>query len=670
MAERGSTASPGRGASVVSLVSRRRDRPPPPASSARSPRTSLTVIAVAQAALFGLSPLFAGFYGFSTWGLLSLATFAILTALLFVSPVRLGGTARWALSGLLLLAVWSALSLLWAPSKDAAWTEVNRVGFYLVTFVVGVAVIRTRRVAWMVVGTLCVSATVVVAYVLIHLLAGTGQQLFIEYRLHGPLGYVNGQAAFMLLAFWPFVAVAERARPPVLAGAGALMAVATLGLVALTQSRAIAPALFISTLAILGCAPGRLRRAWLLLLIAGCAGAALPSVLDVYASRVGTSPNGGPTDTVLRDAALWVLLAAGFAGIAWGVVTAILPRIHAPRLRIPAAVLAVFIAASAVVLLLTQIDHLGPRLKSEYHDFVELRVNPNTTQRFTSGGGFRYDLWRIAIRQFESSPLEGVGAGNYVSTFFLERHQPQSVRQPHSIELQVLGELGVVGLAALLVFLTGVLSVLVRQRAKTIGRQDPGLVVACGGVFVAWLVDGSVDWVYNLPGITGMALVCGSVLTAENDGNWRDDGSPRAGLDVFLRAAGIAVLALLAASVGRQFAADWYTEKSQASLASNPEKSYREAAQALSLNASRMDAYYLQAAALARRNDYDGARSKLLAASRREPFNYVPWALLGDLATRRGDRSQATIYYRQASRRNPYDVGLKDLATGKGGQAR
>ena len=39
-----------------------------------------------------------------------------------------------------------------------------------------------------------------------------GRTLFLANRLHGPLGYVNGEAGYLLLGFWPLVAAAERAR--------------------------------------------------------------------------------------------------------------------------------------------------------------------------------------------------------------------------------------------------------------------------------------------------------------------------------------------------------------------------------------------------------------------------------------------------------------------------
>jgi hypothetical protein len=67
-----------------------------------------------------------------------------------------------------------------------------------------------------VVSHLCVA----LLYIAFRLLAGSGDELFLVGRLNEPLGYVNGQAGYLLMGVWPLIALAERARRPLLAGAG------------------------------------------------------------------------------------------------------------------------------------------------------------------------------------------------------------------------------------------------------------------------------------------------------------------------------------------------------------------------------------------------------------------------------------------------------------------
>ncbi len=50
----------------------------------------------------------------------------------------------------------------------------------------------------------------VTIWILARMLGGHGPELFLGTRLNDPLGYVNGQAAYLLIAAWPSLALAER----------------------------------------------------------------------------------------------------------------------------------------------------------------------------------------------------------------------------------------------------------------------------------------------------------------------------------------------------------------------------------------------------------------------------------------------------------------------------
>ena len=65
------------------------------------------------------------------------------------------------------------------------------------------------------------------------MLAGSAEELFLAGRLNEPLGYVNGQAGYLLLGVWPLIAAAERAKRPLIGAAGLAGATGLLGLVLL-----------------------------------------------------------------------------------------------------------------------------------------------------------------------------------------------------------------------------------------------------------------------------------------------------------------------------------------------------------------------------------------------------------------------------------------------------
>src|SRR3954470_23392725 len=115
--------------------------------------------------------------------------------------------------------------------------------------------------------------------------------------------------------------------------------------------------------------------------------------------------------------------------------------------------------------------------------------------------------------EFRSDPLRGVGAGNYRPGYYLHRRTTEDIQQPHSLELQTLAEMGVVGALLLGVFLAAVASGFVRTaRAARHDRAARTLAVAAGGIFAAWLVQTSVDWLHLLPGLTAIALAAAAGL--------------------------------------------------------------------------------------------------------------------------------------------------------------
>ena len=96
----------------------------------------------------------------------------------------------------------------------------------------------------------------------------------------------------------------------------------------------------------------------------------------------------------------------------------------------------------------------------------------------------------------------------------------------------------------------------------------------------------------------------------------------------------------------------------RAALTDDPATALREADRALRIDPELIGAYYAKAAALARFDEADAAKAALREAARREPRNFVTWALLGDLAVRTGDFDEARGLYRRALALNPRDPSL------------
>jgi hypothetical protein len=324
--------------------------------------------------------------------------------------------------------------------------------------------------------------------------------------------------------------------------------------------------------------------------------------------------------------------------------------------------------AVTLVVVLAGVATEHHRIATQWHDFTALKAEKASSDRFLAiGGGYRYDLWRIALDEFKSDPLGGVGAGNYVDQYYLRRQQLEDVTVPHSLELQMLAELGIGGAIGLALFLVSVLGAGVTRRRRTLASGDPALKIAALGMFTAWLAATSVDWLYDIPGLAGMAMLAAAVLVAPAP--TVDAGrsvsaadlvaAPRTRRQQATLVAALGVLALIAASLGRQYVAALYSNSGQGLVSVQPVKALHKLRTAEQLDPWSMQTQYAVASAYARLNDYAAARDALLRAEQLEPENYVPPALLGDIATRVGDHATALASYRRALRLDPLEPALQ-----------
>jgi hypothetical protein len=266
------------------------------------------------------------------------------------------------------------------------------------------------------------------------------------------------------------------------------------------------------------------------------------------------------------------------------------------RLRTTSTVALVLCTAIAGGALIAAVKDPVGRVEAQYEAFIHLSPGDRRStgsNRFTSGAGNRYDYWRIAVHQFEDHPAPGIGAGNYDRTYYLERRTDENVRQPHSLLLQTFGEIGLVGAVGLALFVVGIIMGFAR-RARRSGRDPTSRLVAVtgGGMFFAWFVHTSIDWLHAIPGVTAMALAGAATLVCR----WRSRPSTPVGERrerrfmprPRLRAAvvvlsGVAIL-FGAVEVGRLTLANHYRSRAQDLVSSDPRAAVREADKSLSLN--------------------------------------------------------------------------------------
>ena len=126
-----------------------------------------------------------------------------------------------------------------------------------------------------------------------------------------------------------------------------------------------------------------------------------------------------------------------------------------------------------------------------------------------SGSG-RWQFWDAAVDEFRTSAVHGRGAGSYADWWAAHGALATSIQDAHSLYLETLGELGVVGLALLLLPLTAaalVVATRVRQLDRRTSRSPASRRSSCG-----YLVAVAIDWMWELTAVSivafsGLALV-------------------------------------------------------------------------------------------------------------------------------------------------------------------
>lgn len=165
----------------------------------------------------------------------------------------------------------------------------------------------------------------------------------------------------------------------------------------------------------------------------------------------------------------------GLVALAVGLVVAVAV---AGRWRGVAAVLAIVVGFSAVL-------------------FYTTLASPDARERvtFVEGGSGRTDIWTVAWRMVEDEPLRGIGTGNFQRASIHYLLEPGAIERDefivdtpkvaHNIYLQVLAELGAVGLVLFLAVLAFPLACAFKAARRFNAAGDGQMAIMAYGVFIA-----------------------------------------------------------------------------------------------------------------------------------------------------------------------------------------
>jgi hypothetical protein len=620
------------------------------------------VTAVALGLGAGLSPLFLGYYSETVWSVIGLGVVVAAGVMVAAGRLRVpSARAVVAVSGLVGLGVLALASALWSPSPDGAVVWACRLLAYAAVVLVTLGLAKDRRRRVLLLAAVGVGLTVVALVTLVRLFGPGAPTLFLAGRLSAPLGYAGGTACAFVLGTWLFLGVALRPRP-LEAGVGAFGTVLMACLAVLTESRSGVLATLVAVVAVLVVQASG-RTIWAIL-VAGCGVAGAFPVLE----HVYSSSGGHVSAASAHTAGLAALVASAATAVVWGAGTAVTDRVRA---RGGAAALRrasrVGLAVGAVVAIVAAGIAAGPisrAAKKQWRAFTELHVvTPEAAHgesRLLQAGGPLKEYWRVSVDTAADHPLAGAGAGSWTKAWFKDRQYYDQVWQPNSIVFGTVAELGGTGGLLLAAFVAGTAVAAWRTRRGREATRSPS-VVAAVGVAAASLSYATTDWIWvGLPGVMAIGLIAIGVLLAARGS--RPRRHPRRkhrerSVQMAWRGGLLVVLAVAAVVLGRMAVADSLRDTAIHSLVAHPARAVDKANASLSVNPAAVQTYYVKAAALARLGRADEARAALMAALRREPDNFVTWALAGDLDVRRRAFAQAQTEYRRAAQLDPLDAG-------------
>ncbi len=633
-----------------------------PAASPRLRAAGGAIVLLALAAVLGIWAWQKGAYFGTALYPGTVALCAVLVILLASAPaprLRSRPALIAALAALAALGLWAAASALWSPAPAVAIADAQRILTYLVILALAIwggALLADRPHLPM--AAACLAGLIAALITAVAISTGHDLALYLDSgTLQFPLGYRNANAAFFLIAVWPSVILAASGRLDWRLRALALgAATLCLELGMLSQSRGSLIGAALALIVYVVASRDRARAAlWLAL-------AALPALIVIgplahlfHAAHEDSRPE---VVAALHSAGHAALAGAGLALVA-GAAVAIAGRrwpasertlAVANRAVTAGAVTAVLAGAVAFVALTHDpFEWIGSKVK-EFRTQGTPSFRHSPTRFGLATGSSRYPIWRVALDEAADHPLLGLGGGGFHFSYLRNNDGkgPETVRDAHSVELEILSELGIPGLAALLVCLGALATGAARSRSAGPDATAASAAALSGGAY--WLGHASVDWFWPYPAVTALALAllgfaCGLDVAVGR----RSPGSMPWG-----RWMAGAAACLLALSVVPPYLSDRYVNAAYDTWQSDRMAAYRDLERAADLNPLSEDPYLAEGLIAKAARDRRRAIAAFRDALSRTPDDWTPHYYLALLAERRNPRA-ALREIRAAARLAPHE---------------
>jgi hypothetical protein len=557
-------------------------------------------------------------------------------------------------------AVWTLLSMSWAPDGGQAFAQFNQVSFYVAVLALAIVIGRLVPSSTIIAGVaLAISGIAAIALVSRFFPSSFGITPSIALpsltnRLNFPLGYWNGLGIQVGLAYPLLLAIMTSRRSRV---GGALAAVPLpifAAVMYLTSSRGAFVAAGLAVLAYLLLTSNR----WAALAATAFAGAvgalAVATLVDKNALVSGLMTNPGAVYQGHRAAAeigIGCLLSA----LVWAGLTEL-----GRRLRTPPRVAGWAVAGVVVLAVVIGIALSHPVAK--FDNFKGNRAHYGggtsliTQHLLSSSGSGRWQFWAAASSQFQAHPLNGGGAGSWGFWWLQHGSLPGFVsKYAHSLYLETLAELGIVGL----LLLGGAIVVAVVGAVRSALDLRSAEVAAATAAGIAFFAAAAYDWVWQLSGIAIVGLgLLGVALGARPStraGEWGKSGVIRPLLALVAVAAIVPQVVALASGI--------HLQNSKAAVdAGNGARAKSQALAAKAVEPWNTEVYIQLALIDESLGEYDAARAALASGIRRSEQDWRLWWHAARIDLKRGKLGAAKHDLAQARRLWPSNPDLQSVS--------
>jgi hypothetical protein len=585
------------------------------------------------------------------WGvLLGLAVGAL--------PIRRLRREAWvALGALGAYVAWLALSATWSTTVDGSFADLGRVATYFGVFALALG-IRGSRGARRMIGALAAGLAVLAVIGLLSRLHPawfpdaretvnviTGNRS----RLSYPVGYWNGVGALVAIGLPLILYLACSARYLITRSLAAAALPAMALTLYFTFSRGGVAAAVVGLVVFVLLANDRVAKGATILV--GSVG----SLILIAAANQRGALDAGLTNQLAHhqgnELLAMTIVVCGGVALLQAAVGIYLKNAQRPGWTKPSRRTSLIALGTAVCLVIVVAVALvtSGKVSNAWNEFKESNGTTDGVgrlQSFSSNG--RVPYWEAALHEFSAHPLVGGGSGSYEVWWAQHRGEKGGfVRDSHSLYLEALAELGIVGLVLILFFIGWVLYVGVRTYRFAARSRRSQLAAAMAGV-VAFCFGAAYDWLWELPVLAIAFLLLASVLVSAGAGERRRPSS------VALRVGGCAIAIAAMVGIAIPLSAATSIQQSQASVRSGDlAGALTDAEDAVRVEPFAAPPHLQKALVLEEQGRISAAEKAALAAVHREPKEWRSWVVLSRLQARSGMAKASLASYRKAKMLNP-----------------